>query len=125
MKNIRLSRILKGTAFSMVITFIAVLILGIVTSIKELPANVMNIIILACLGLGVLLSSIIVTKNTDSLSALHALLVGVFVFFVLFIVSVIVNGSAVFNTHILTLLLICILCAFLGAVLGNQSSSSF
>lgn len=125
MKDIKPIKILKGVIFCAVICMIAVLILAAVSSFAEPAQNIRNIIIFACLGIGVFLSAIAIAKSSDSLGAVHSLLVGIFTFLVLFIISAVVNAGFVFNTHIFTLLAICILCALLGGILGNQPSRSF
>ncbi len=125
MKDIKPMKILKGVIFCAVICMIAVLILAAVSSFASPAQNIRNIIIFACLGIGVFLSAIAIAKSSDTLGAVHALLVGVFTFLLIFIISAIVNARVVFNTHIFTLLAVCILCGLLGGILGNQSSRSF
>lgn len=91
--------IIKCTAFSIVLTFILLLILAVVEYFSNISENVIVYLVYASVILSVLVGSFAVSKSSDSKALIHSLILCTVYFIVLILLSLGINGRIVFNTH--------------------------
>lgn len=111
--------IFKGIIFSCIVTFIAMLLITALTYFTDIGMKSVDIIIFIGLGLGVFSGSFLVSKSADKRCAVHGLLVGVGLALVFIICSLLVNGKILFNSHFISVILLCLVSGFLGGISGK------
>ena len=104
MKEINMKGIFKGIIFSCIVTFIAMLLITALTYFTDIGMKAVDIIIFIGLGLGVFSGSFLVSKSADKRCAVHGLLV---------------NGKILFNSHFISVILLCLVSGFLGGISGK------
>lgn len=119
MSNINFKGISKGIIFACLMTFLAMLLITSVSYFTDISMKIVDIIIFAGLGIGVFTGAYPVSKNAEEKSAVHGLLVGVGIVLIFMVCSFCINGRILFNSHLLSIVLLSIISGFLGGVLGR------
>lgn len=119
MSKINFKGISKGIVFAGLVTFLAMLLITAVSYFTDISMKAVDIIIFAGLGIGVFMGAYPVSKNADEKSAVHGLLVGLGIVLLFLVCSFFVNGGIVFNSHLLSIVLVSLLSGFLGGILGR------
>ncbi len=119
MKEINLKGVFKGIIFSCIVTFVAMLLITVLTYFTDIGMKAVDIIIFIGLGISVFSGSFFVSKSADKRCALHGLLVGVGVALIFAVCSFFVNGKILFNSHFVSMILLCLISSFTGGILGK------
>ncbi len=117
--GINFKGVLKGTLFSVIITFIIIFILSLLSYFSSIGENIITIGVYASVIIGVLLGSIAVAKGAPQKAFLHVMLLCLIYVLLLIGVSWIINGTIVFNSHFLTVVGGAFAAGFLGLIIGK------
>lgn len=119
MAGINFKGVLKGIIFSVLVTFLTMVIITVITYFSNISTKAVDIIIFIGFGIGVFSGAFPVSKSAEEKSAIHGILVGVGVTVLFLICSFFVNRKIVFNSHLTSIVLVSLLSGFLGGFLGR------
>lgn len=111
--------ILRGAFLAFVITFLAIIILSLVTYFGDLSTRTITLGIYISVVFGVFLGSFMVARGCEKSVLLRSMLVSIIYLFVLIAISVIINRSIQLNRHFITMTCGILASGFLGALLGK------
>lgn len=117
-KKINFSGVLKGIAFSILLTIIFLLILTAVCYFSDISDKMLSILIFAASVISVFGGAFAVARNSDFSGILHGLLLGLGYFIILLASSIIINKGFFPNMHLLSLLISCVCSGMLGGIFG-------
>lgn len=111
--------ILKGTAFSLIVTFVFILLLSLITYFTDIDSKITSIGVYASVVISVTLGALISAKKCEKSVLPHAMAVSVIYLAVLICVSAALNHTLMLNGHFITMTAGIFAAGFLGAVLGK------
>ncbi|MBQ8300368.1 MAG: TIGR04086 family membrane protein [Clostridia bacterium] len=117
--GINFKGVLKCTLFSVIITFIIILILALLSYFTRVGETVITVGVYASVIIGVLLGSIAVAKAAPQKAFLHVMLLCLIYVLLLIGISWIINGTIVFNSHFLAVVGGAFGAGFLGLIIGK------
>ena len=119
MGKINFKGISKGIIFACLVTFLAMLLITCISYFTDISMKIVDIIIFVGLGIGVFMGAYPVSKNAEERKAFHGLFVGLGIVLIFLVCSFFVNGRILFNSHLLSIVLVSIISGFLGGLLSN------
>lgn len=117
MDKINFKGILAGICTALIITAILIFIISAVFYFTDVPENIMKYFSFAALFIGMLISGFLLSKNSESGKGISGILLGIFVFLILFLINL-VFGDGIKAGFFINLA-ISVLGALLGVVAGN------
>ena len=117
--GINFKGVLKCTLFSVVITFIIILILSLLSYFTRVGETVITVGVYASVIIGVLLGSIAVAKVAPQKAFLHAMFLCLIYVLLLIGISWSINGTIMFNSHFLAITGGVFGSGFLGLIIGK------
>jgi len=119
LSNINFKGIIKGLLFTVIMTFIFLLLVTVISYFTDVSAKAVDILIFLGLGLGVLSGSFAVSKASENRGAVYGIVIGILSFLLFLVFSVSVNGRFCFNSHVVSIMAVCLCSGFLGGILGK------
>lgn len=113
-----IKKILKGTLLSLLISLILVAILAVVVYFSNVSDRTVSAVIFAISCLSVFLGATILAKNIESRGLLNGLALAGVYFAILFVVSLLANGSVALSFGNILRLLSILASGSLGGILG-------
>ena len=113
-----IKKIFTGTLLSLLISFILVFILAVVVYFSNVSDRVVTSAIFAVSCLSVFLGALILAKNIESRGLLNGLMLSGVYFAILFVVSLLANGSVALSFGNILRLLSILASGSLGGILG-------
>lgn len=117
--GINFKGVLKGTLFSVIITFIIIMILALLSYFTKIGETVITAGVYASVIISVLFGSIVTAKVASQKAFLHVMLLCLIYVMILIGVSWLVNGTLVFNSHFFAMIGGTFAAGFLGLIIGK------
>lgn len=113
-----IKKILKGSAFSIIITLIGLLIYSIILSYTSVAESTMPTIIIIITGISILIGSTISTSNIKKNGIVNGMLVGLIYITLIYLLSSIITGKFSLNTNSMIMIITSVLTGALGGIIG-------
>lgn len=113
-----IKKILKGSAFSIIITLIGLLIYSIILSYTSVAESTMPTIIIIITGISILIGSTISTSNIKKNGIVNGMLVGLIYITLIYLLSSIITGNFLLNTKSMIMIITSVLTGALGGIIG-------
>lgn len=117
--SVNLKGVIKGTVFSILVTFVIIFILSLLSYFTHISETVITTCVYASVIVGVLMGTIAVSKAASGKVFIHAMIVCVLYLVVLVGISAIINKGISFNLHLLAITGGVFAAGFLGSVIGS------
>ncbi len=108
----------KSLILSILLTFIALLLLSAVLNFTDVSENIISPSIIVISSVCIMIGSFIVSKKIKKKGILNGAILGILYMFVLYIISSIANGSFALNVSSLAMIGIGIIAGIFGGILG-------
>lgn len=108
----------KSIILSILLTFIALLLLSAVLNFTDVSENIISPSIIVISSVCIMIGSFIVSKKIKEKGILNGAILGILYMFVLYIISSIANGSFALNVSSLAMIGIGIIAGIFGGILG-------
>ncbi len=113
-----IKRIIKGSAFSIVITLIGLLVYSIILSYTSISETTMPATIIIVTAVSILIGSTISTANIKKNGIVNGVLVGLIYIAIIYLISSIVTGNFLLNTNSIIMVIASVLTGALGGIIG-------
>ena len=108
----------KSLILSILLTFIALLLLSAVLNFTDVSENIISPSIIVISSVCIMIGSFIVSKKIKEKGILNGAILGILYMFVLYIISSIANGSVALNVSSMAMIGIGIIAGIFGGILG-------
>lgn len=108
----------KSLILSILLTFIALLLLSAVLNFTDVSENIISPSIIVISSVCIMIGSFIVSKKIKEKGILNGAILGILYMFILYIISSIANGSFALNVSSLAMIGIGIIAGIFGGILG-------
>lgn len=108
----------KSLILSILLTFIALLLLSAVLNFTDVSENIISPSIIVISSVCIMIGSFIVSKKIKEKGILNGAILGILYMFVLYIISSIANGSFALNVSSLAMIGIGVIAGIFGGILG-------
>ena len=108
----------KSLILSILLTFIALLLLSAVLNFTDVSENIISPSIIVISSVCIMIGSFIVSKKIKKKGILNGAILGILYMFILYIISSIANGSFALNVSSLAMIGIGIIAGIFGGILG-------
>lgn len=108
----------KSIILSILLTFIALLLLSAVLNFTDVSENIISPSIIVISSVCIMIGSFIVSKKIKEKGILNGAILGILYMFILYIISSIANGSFALNVSSLAMIGIGIIAGIFGGILG-------
>lgn len=122
-KKINVSGIGKGIIFSLLLTFVLILVIAAVCYFANVSDKLLSILVFLATGLSVLAGAIFVARNAPGSGLLHGIILGAGYLAVLLLSSMISQKGIHFNSQMVSMLICIPACGMLGGVLGINAKN--
>lgn len=113
-----IKRIIKGSAFSIVITIIGILIYSIVLCNTNVAENSMSTVIIIITAISILIGSTISTTNIKKNGILNGMLVGFIYIAMIYLLSSVITGNFLLNINSIIMIIASVITGALGGIIG-------
>lgn len=113
-----IKRIIKGSAFSIVITLIGLLVYSIILSYTSISETTMPATIIIVTAVSILIGSTISTANIKKNGIVNGVLVGLIYIAIIYLISSIVTGNFLLNTNSIIMMIASVLTGAMGGIIG-------
>ena len=113
-----IKRVLKGSAFSIVITLVGLLIYSIILSYTSVAESTIPTIIIIITGISILIGSTISTANIKKNGIVNGILVGLIYISLIYLLSSIITGNFLLNINSVIMIIVSVLTGALGGIIG-------
>lgn len=113
-----IKRIIKGSAFSIVITIIGILIYSIVLCNTNVAENSMSTVIIIITAISILIGSTISTTNIKKNGILNGMLVGFIYIAMIYLLSSVIIGNFLLNINSIIMIIASVITGALGGIIG-------
>lgn len=111
-------RVIKGSAFSIIITLIGLLIYSLLLSYTSVQENTMPTIIIIITAISILIGSTISTSNIKKNGIVNGMLVGIIYIATIYLISSIITGNFLLSSNSIIMIIASILTGALGGIIG-------
>ena len=111
-------KILKGSAISIIITLIGLLIYSIILSYTSVTETTMPVTIIIISAISILIGSTLSTSNIKKNGILNGILVGGIYIAILYILSSLITGNFLLNVNSIIMIIASVLTGALGGIIG-------
>lgn len=108
----------KSLILSILLTFIALLLLSAVLNFTDVSENIISPSIIVISSVCIMIGSFIVSKKIKEKGILNGAILGILYMFILYIISSIANGSFALNVSSLAMIGIGVIAGIFGGILG-------
>ena len=116
--KINIPGIAKGVAFSLVITFILLLLIAAACYFFTISDSLLSVLVMAAVGASVFLSSLFVSKNTARNGLLHGLILASVYMLIIVLSGILVKKAFSADMHLLTSVISALAFGALGGIAG-------
>lgn len=113
-----IKRVLKGSAFSILITLIGLLIYSIILSYTSVAESTIPTIIIIITGISILIGSTISTANIKKNGIVNGILVGLIYISLIYLLSSIITGNFLLNINSIIMIIVSGLTGAVGGIIG-------
>lgn len=113
----------KGIAFSLILSFVFILIIAAVCYFMTVSEGLLSVLVFAAAGASVLLGAALVAKNACGSGFLHGLILGIGYLFVMLVAGILCKRGFYFNIQLATMAACVVACGMLGGILGINSKN--
>lgn len=117
-KKLNIKGIVKGVAFSLIITFILILVIAAICYFFTISDKLLSVLVMAAVGISVFVSSLLVAENTKNSGLLHGLLIAAIYMLVIFVSKITVSRCFSADITFLTSLISALAFGALGGIVG-------
>ena len=113
-----IKKVIKGSAFSIIITLIGLLIYSIILSYTSVSESTIPTIVIIIKAISVLIGSTISTSNIKKNGIINGMFVGVIYIAIIYLLSSIVTGNFLLNITSIIMIITSVLTGALGGIIG-------
>lgn len=113
-----IKRIVKGSAFAIVITLIGLLVYSIILSYTSIAESTIPVTIIIITAVSILIGSTISTSNIKKNGIINGVLVGLIYIGIIYLLSSIITGDFLLNTNSIIMIIASLLTGALGGIIG-------
>lgn len=119
MSGLNLKCIIKGLLFTVIMVLLFLIIITVISYFTDVNDNTVNILIFFGIGFGVYAGAFAASKASESYGTVYGIVVGALSFMLVLLFSIAANGRLCVNSHIASVLAVCVCSGFLGGILGK------
>ncbi len=113
-----IKKVIKGSAFSIIITLIELLIYSIILSYTSVSESTIPTIVIIITAISVLIGSTISTSNIKKNGIINGMFVGLIYIAIIYLLSSIVTGNFLLNITSIIMIITSVLTGALGGIIG-------
>ena len=113
-----IKKVIKGSAFSIIITLIGLLIYSIILSYTSVSESTIPTIVIIITAISVLIGSTIITANIKKNGIINGMFVGLIYIAIIYLLSSIVTGNFLLNITSIIMIITSVLTGALGGIIG-------
>ena len=113
-----IKKVIKGSAFSIIITLIGLLIYSIILSYTSVSESTIPTIVIIITAISVLIGSTISTSNIKKNGIINGMFVGLIYIAIIYLLSSIVTGNFLLNITSIVMIITSVLTGALGGIIG-------
>ena len=113
-----IKKVIKGSAFSIIITLIGLLIYSIILSYTSVSESTIPTIVIIITAISVLMGSTISTSNIKKNGIINGMFVGLIYIAIIYLLSSIVTGNFLLNITSIIMIITSVLTGALGGIIG-------
>ena len=113
-----IKKVIKGSAFSIIITLIGLLIYSIILSYTSVSESTIPTIVIIITAISVLIGSTISTSNIKKNGIINGMFVGLIYIAIIYLLSSIVTGNFLLNITSIIMIITSVLTGALGGLIG-------
>ena len=113
-----IKKVIKGSAFSIIITLIELLIYSIILSYTSVSESTIPTIVIIITAISILIGSTISTSNIKKNGIINGMFVGLIYIAIIYLLSSIVTGNFLLNITSIIMIITSVLTGALGGIIG-------
>ncbi len=113
-----IKKVIKGSAFSIIITLIGLLVYSIILSYTSVSESTIPTIVIIITAISVLIGSTISTSNIKKNGIINGMFVGLIYIAIIYLLSSIVTGNFLLNITSIIMIITSVLTGALGGIIG-------
>lgn len=113
-----IKKVIKGSAFSIIITLIGLLVYSIILSYTSVSESTMPTIVIIITAISILIGSTISTSNIKKNGIINGMFVGLIYIAIIYLLSSIVTGNFLLNITSIIMIITSVLTGALGGIIG-------
>ena len=113
-----IKKVIKGSAFSIIITLIGLLIYSIILSYTSVSESTIPTIVIIITEISILIGSTISTSNIKKNGIINGMFVGLIYIAIIYLLSSIVTGNFLLNITSIIMIITSVLTGALGGIIG-------
>ena len=113
-----IKKVIKGSAFSIIITLIGLLVYSIILSYTSVSESTIPTIVIIITAISILIGSTISTSNIKKNGIINGMLVGLIYIAIIYLLYSIVTGNFLLNITSIIMIITSVLTGALGGIIG-------
>lgn len=113
-----IKKVIKGSAFSIIITLIGLLVYSIILSYTSVSESTIPTIVIIITAISILIGSTISTSNIKKNGIINGMFVGLIYIAIIYLLSSIVTGNFLLNITSIIMIIASVLTGALGGIIG-------
>ena len=113
-----IKKVIKGSAFSIIITLIGLLVYSIILSYTSVSESTIPTIVVIITAISILIGSTISTPNIKKNGIINGMFVGLIYIAIIYLLSSIVTGNFLLNITSIIMIITSVLTGALGGIIG-------
>lgn len=113
-----IKKVIKGSAFSIIITLIGLLVYSIILSYTSVSESTIPTIVIIITAISILIGSTISTSNIKKNGIINGMFVGLIYIAIIYLLSSIVTGNFLVNITSIIMIITSVLTGALGGIIG-------
>lgn len=113
-----IKKVIKGSAFSIIITLIGLLVYSIILSYTSVSESTIPTIVIIITAISLLIGSTISTSNIKKNGIINGMFVGLIYIAIIYLLSSIVTGNFLLNITSIIMIITSVLTGALGGIIG-------
>ena len=113
-----IKKVIKGSAFSIIITLIGLLVYSIILSYTSVSESTIQTIVIIITAISILIGSTISTSNIKKNGIINGMFVGLIYIAIIYLLSSIVTGNFLLNITSIIMIITSVLTGALGGIIG-------
>ena len=113
-----IKKVIKGSAFSIIITLIGLLVYSIILSYTSVSESTIPTIVIIITAISILIGSTISTSNIKKNGIINGMFVGLIYIAIIYLLSSIVTGNFLLNITSIIMIITSVLTGSLGGIIG-------
>jgi putative membrane protein (TIGR04086 family) len=122
-KKLNIAGIGKGIVFSLILTFVLILIIAAVCYFATVSDRLLSVLVFAATGISVLLGAVFVARNAEGSGFLHGAVLGIGYILIMLLSNIISQKGFKMDSQLLTMLVCVLACGMLGGILGINAKN--